>query len=81
MPGRPREVARAVWQQIVEIDDCQIQNPAYSFARAIKRSCCNLARSLSFYYKAKHMYLEKNEDSRYNVEKEFLHKGVRQIRK
>ena len=33
-PGRPREVAGALWQQGVEIDDCQIQNPAYSFARA-----------------------------------------------
>ena len=33
-PGRPREVAGALWRQGVEIDDCQIQNPAYSFARA-----------------------------------------------
>ena len=32
-PGRFREVAGTSWQQGVKIDDCQIQNPAYSFSR------------------------------------------------
>ena len=46
LPGRSQEVARAYWQQYVEIDGCLIQNPAYRLARAKTKN--SLIQMLAF---------------------------------
>ena len=53
LPGRPREVASAAWQQAVEIDDCLIQNPAYSFARIDVKDGTEQVPSFLFYRRGK----------------------------